>query len=40
MNDKLLNLIIVLITGRVWSGSGLVAKDNCWDFEPGVKFFM
>jgi len=39
MENRLFNLIVVLITGRVWSGSGLVAIDF-WDYEPGVKWFI
>ncbi len=37
MEDRMLNFILVLVTGRVWGNSGSVCID-IWDCKPWMDF--
>jgi hypothetical protein len=39
MDEKLLNLIFALVTGRVSTPGKTWKKFDIWDYEEGVRFF-
>jgi len=40
MDDKILNFIIVLVTGRVFNNIARLDSVDLWDCEEGVSFFL
>ena len=38
MEDRTLNFILVLVTGRVWGNGGGMQKINVWDCKEWMDF--